>query len=92
MPLSTAERRQLAALAAELARDNPRLARALAGHAVLPPRRRKALDVVSFVLLVLALPLAVVGVLLGQPLLLAGGATLALNAPFVFAYGRLLPY
>jgi hypothetical protein len=33
-----------------------------------------------------------VGVLLGQPLLLAGGATLALNAPFVLAYGRLLPY
>jgi hypothetical protein len=92
MRLSSPERRQLAALAAELARDNPRLARALVGHHVLPPARRRMLDLVSIVLLGTAVPVLVLGVLFDLPMLIGLGGTAAVNAPFVFAYGRLLPY
>lgn len=88
--LSSEQRRQLDEIASELARDNPRLARALAGrwyaarrNTATPgrSRRARALGWLSISLLLAALPLLSVGVLLAQPVVILLGAVAMLTGP-----------
>lgn len=90
--LTSKERRQLDELAGDLARDNPRLARALAGRWYAIRRRRllrgprrsrpgRARAWLATILLLTGLPLLSLGVLLPQPVLIVLGAWTMLNAP-----------
>lgn len=89
--LTGGERQRLDELAQELARDNPRLARALAGRSVrLRPRRgmrirrARALDWFATVLIAAAAPLLTVGVVLAQPLVAVAGGAAMITGPLVF--------
>jgi hypothetical protein len=98
--LTHEQRRQLDELAGELARDNPRLARALAGrwHAVRRRRttrkprrgrRGRALDWLALILILAAVPLLSVGVIVAQPVLIMLGAVAWISGPALFAAARL---
>ncbi len=89
--LSNGERQRLDELASELARDNPRLARALAGRPLrVRPRipRSRALDWLATVLIAAAGPLLAVGVVLAQPVVTAAGAAAMVTGPLVFTAVR----
>ncbi|HZC53550.1 MAG TPA: DUF3040 domain-containing protein [Mycobacterium sp.] len=95
MALTTDERRYLDELAVELARDNPRLARALAGrwHALRARHgrwlswrpRQHVQGWLAVVLTAAAMPLLIVGVALDQPVFLALGAAALISGPAVVA-------
>lgn len=93
--LTSEQRRQLDELAGGLARDNPRLARALAGRwyalrqrrRIRRPRRRllgAVFDWLAAILLMAAAPLLSVGVLLPQPVLIVLGASATITGPMLF--------
>lgn len=97
MLLTSTERRQLEALASELARDNPRLARALSGrwyrlrrlgralampHGVCDGRTR-ALGYLAVLLIAAGGPLLVVSALLVLPVLIAVAAVAVINGPLL---------
>ena len=90
--LSSTERRRLDVLADELARDNPRLARALAGRRYRLGRalarstcrqdaHRRTLYYLAIALTACAAPLLVIGLMLLQPILIALGAAAIINGP-----------
>lgn len=90
MRLTRSERRQLALLADDLARDNPRLAQALTGQCYDEPRptgggsghRRERLILwIAIAIMAVAIPLVIVGILLDQPVLIALAGTAMFNAP-----------
>ena len=97
MLLTTSERRQLEALAGELARDNPRLARALSGRwyrlrrlgrALAMPRgecdgRTRALGYGGVLLSAAAGPLLIVSAILAQPGLIAVAAVAMISGPLL---------
>ena len=99
MELTRAERGRLALLADELALDNPRLARALAGrwYRLRPRRHRpgqraggrhtKVAGYLAMLLMLAAPPLLIVGVLLGQPLEVFLGALALLAGPAIVTTG-----
>ena len=97
--LTSEQRRQLDELADELARDNPRLARALAGgwyalrrRKIMKPRgsrHGRALDWLTISLLLAALPLLILGVILAQPLLILLGAAAMINGPALLTVARM---
>lgn len=97
--LTSQQRRQLDELAGELARDNPRLARALAGRwyalrrqrITLKPcrsQRGHVLDWVAISLLLAAPLLLSLGVMLAQPVLLLLGAAAMINGPALLTVAR----
>jgi protein-S-isoprenylcysteine O-methyltransferase Ste14 len=92
--LTSEQRRQLDELAGELARDNPRLARALAGrwYAVRQRRRTprphhgrrsRGLAWLAVIVLLAAVPLLTLGMFLPQPVLIVLGAGAMLNGPIL---------
>jgi hypothetical protein len=87
MGLTDEERRRLDELADELTREDPHLGRALSvglsGRMWLWP------PAVAVFLAVVALPLAVLGVDLGQPLLFAAGCTSLIAAMWIGVVGGL---
>lgn len=101
--LTSGQRRQLDELAGELARENPRLARALAGRwyvlrrrlrGRLDSRRRRrlcALGWLTVALTAVAAALLTVGVVLALPVLIALGAAVVVNLPVLFTAARLRP-
>jgi hypothetical protein len=100
--LTTEERRRLIELAGDLALDNPRLARALAGrsHSLRgrgwsrsrgdprPRRPARLLDWIAISCMVGAVPLLTIGVALGQPVLIVIGAVALVNGPALFVSAR----
>lgn len=93
--LTSEQRRRLDELADELAGDNPRLARALAGRGYALRQRRRTrssrrdrrgsvLACLAVTLLLAALPLLSLGMLLPQPVLIVLGAWAMLNGPMLF--------
>lgn len=97
--LTSQQRRELDELASDLARDNPRLARALAGRWYTIRRRHKtahgrvsrssrALDWLTISLLLAAIPLLSVGVILAQPVLILVGAAAMINGPALLTLVR----
>lgn len=97
--LTTQQRRQLDEPAGDLARDNPRLARALAGRWYTIRRRRntlnprtsrrgRALQWLTLGLLLVAIPLLSVGVILAQPVLILLGAAAMGNGPPLLTLAR----
>jgi hypothetical protein len=99
--LTSAERRQLDEWAGELAQDNPRLARALAGWWYAVRRRRgtrvsrrdrrtRTLDWLAVILIAVAAPLLIVGAVLAQPLLIGFGSVAIVNGPALFTAARVL--
>jgi Flp pilus assembly protein TadB len=103
MGLTRAERGRLVALADDLALDDPRLARALAGRCYRlrprgawrhPRRRVRGRHIKVFASLVTLLALAavaviVLGAVLGQPLIIALGAFVLLDGPALLAVALL---
>lgn len=97
--LTSEQRRQLDEIASELAHDNPRLARALAGrwytlrrrHAAAPRtgRRGRALGWSAISLLLAAIPLLSIGVILAQPVVLLLGSVALLTGPAVVTIANL---
>lgn len=91
MGLTDEERRRLAELADELARDDPRLGRSLSD---LAPHTHvsysHSLDVLVVALLGISMPLVVAGVIVGQPLLAVVGAFSMVAAPTIFVTCRYL--
>jgi hypothetical protein len=99
--LTSGQRRQLDELADELARENPRLARALAGRWYVARRRRRAtheshrerrLRVLNWLAVVLtgaAAPLLILAVILAQPALLVLGSAALVNGPALSTVARL---
>jgi hypothetical protein len=97
--LTSEQRRRLDELADDLARDNPRLARALAGrwyamrrgNIALRCRRQhgRALDWVTITLILAAIPLLIVGVILAQPVLILLGALAMVNGPALLTVARM---
>jgi hypothetical protein len=101
--LTTEERRRLHELAGDLARDNPRLARALVGwwhsprarrwrriRSELPLRPRLHLaDWIAVICIIGAVPLLAVGAALAQPVLIGIGAASVVNGPALFTAARL---
>lgn len=89
MALTTEERRCLDELAGELARDNPRLARALAGWRVRRPGRPRwgscprghVRRWLAVVLTAAGMPLLFVGAALAKPVLSALGAAALVGGP-----------
>jgi DUF3040 family protein len=87
--LTSEQCRRLDDLAGDLARDNPRLARALAGRRYARRRRNRArrrwrgraLDWVAISLLLAAMPLLIVGVVLARPELILIGAVAMPTGP-----------
>jgi hypothetical protein len=90
--LTSEQRRQLDELAGEIAHDNPRLARALAGHwyAVrvrrdtrkgCGVRRSPVLGWWALLLMLAAVPLLITGAVLAQPELILAGAIAIVNGP-----------
>lgn len=93
--LTSEQRRQLNELAGELARDNPRLARALTGRWYAVGRRHRIRfrfhvhrehvpAWLAVILLLAAVPLLSLGMLLPQPVLIVLGACALLIGPMVF--------
>lgn len=100
MLLNGAERRQLEVLAAELARDNPRLARALSGRwyrlgrMLAPPRggcdgRARMLAFLALLLMAAGGPLMIAAALLAQPALIAVAAVAVVNGPLLLFLAQL---
>lgn len=103
MGLTDDERRRLDELADDLARNDPRLGRALSdearggrlpGHSARPADhiaesgRRRRLRLLAIVLAALALPAAAVGLVLALPLLFAAGALALPTALAIFTIAR----
>jgi uncharacterized membrane protein HdeD (DUF308 family) len=89
--LTDEERRRLSQLADEIARDDPRLARALSSLPARRPRRRLRLPAV--VLMTASIPVIVVGAVAVQTLVVAiGGLVLIVGAlMFVVTLRRRFP-
>lgn len=89
--LTSEQRRRPDELADQLARDNPRLARALAGRwyplrrTPRPSRgwRCPGLGWLAVLLLLAAVPLLILGVLVNQPVLIALGASATVSGPML---------
>ena len=96
MALTTDERQRLCELAGELARDNPRLARALAGRWYARRVRATNLqqqrgrwwgrwwDWLAVVLIAIAMPLLLAGALLDVPALMVVGAVALVDGSALF--------
>lgn len=101
MSLTEGQRRQLDELAGELARENPRLARALAGRRYLVRRRyggsegsrgnRRRLDWLVVALTAAAAPLLIIGFLLALPVLIALGVAALVSLLVRFTAARPRP-
>lgn len=100
MELTSEQRRQLDELADEIAHDNPRLARALAGRWYAMRLRRdtrkrcgvrhgRGLGWWVMLLMLAAVPLLSVGAILAQPALILSGAIAIVNGPALFTVARL---
>jgi hypothetical protein len=98
--LTSKQRRQLDELAGEIAHDNPRLARALAGRRYAVRLRREAqrhcrlrhrrvLAWWVMLLMLAAVPLLSVGAVLARPVLILAGAIALVNGPALFSVARL---
>lgn len=97
--LTSEQRRQLDELAGEIAHDNPRLARALAGHWYAirlrrdtpngcRARRGHVLGWWAMLLMLVAVPLLSVGAVLGRPVLILAGAIAIVNGPALLTVAR----
>jgi hypothetical protein len=82
MGLTEEERRRLDALADDLSRDDPQLSRALSGERQYHGRHWSP-AVVASLLVTVALPLLILGVSLGAPLLFAVGSIALVGAAWV---------
>lgn len=98
--LTSEQRRQLDELAGEIAHDNPRLARALAGRWYAMRLRRntrtpgrvrqdRVLGWCAMLLMLAAVPLLSVGAVLAQPALILIGAIAVVNGPALLTAARL---